>query len=60
MTCRWCQDAERNYVKAEELVAAGLSTDHPLVESALRRAQTAQRRAHGPIVTLGGCPEDQQ
>lgn len=53
-----CKDHHRNLARAEELLAAGLSPEHPLVGAAQRRAEWAKRLTPHMIFLDGTCPEE--
>jgi hypothetical protein len=56
----FCKDHHRNLARAEELLAAGVSPEHPLVGAAMRRAEWAKRRTPH-LITLGGqCPDEEE
>lgn len=54
-----CKDHYRNLDRVEELLAAGLSVEHPLVGAAQRRADWFKRRCPHPIALDGRCPEEE-
>lgn len=54
MTCQWCQSAEENFQRAEDLVNnMGLSPEHPTVKRHMNRGAVAlafAARKHGPVM----------